>query len=210
MYELDKRLPDNLEFFQKLQLFSPKQCLNQLHPSFIELPFIDQFLNKSMFGTIETQWEKLTTVKFTSYLSEDELSDSLKFWSKLYSFKDSGSTYIFRELSEFVLKLLCLPSSNAIVERVFSILNGVKTRSRNKINLVMLTNLLRIRCHFNSLKKCCTSFVPTKSMYTKFNSTIMYKSSETVTSKSNNLACINDDDDYDDLLNVLNEVSFSL
>jgi len=35
LYELDKRLPDNLGFFQKLQLFSPKQCLNQLHPSFI-------------------------------------------------------------------------------------------------------------------------------------------------------------------------------
>jgi len=158
-----------------------------------------------MFGTVEAQWEKLTTVKLTSYLSEDELSDSLKCWSKLYSFKDAGGTYIFRELSEFVLKLLCLPSSNAIVERVFSILNGVKTRSRNKINLVMLENLLRIRCNFNSLKKCCTSFVPTKSMYTKFNSNILYpKSSETITSTINNIACINIDDDYDDLLNVLN------
>lgn len=98
----------------------------------------------------------------------------MKFWSKLYSFKDAGGDYIFRELTEFVLKLLSLPTSNAMVERVFSILNAIKTRARNKINYPMLENVLRLRCYFSSLKKCCVNFVPTKPMYTKFNSYLMY------------------------------------
>lgn len=86
IFELNKRLPDNLEFFQKLQLFSPNNCLNQLHPKFSEFPFIYQLLNTSLLTIVETQLEKLTTIKWTSHLSDDEMSDRLKCWPKLYSF----------------------------------------------------------------------------------------------------------------------------
>ncbi|KAF0721744.1 Zinc finger protein, partial [Aphis craccivora] len=49
----DKRLPDNLKLFQELQYFSPKQCLNQLHPKFSNLLFIHKFLEQSMFSSLE-------------------------------------------------------------------------------------------------------------------------------------------------------------
>lgn len=58
LLELDKRFPDNLEYFRKLQFFSTNQCLNQLHTKFSELPFVHQFLDTSLFSVVETQWVK--------------------------------------------------------------------------------------------------------------------------------------------------------
>ncbi|KAF0685221.1 Uncharacterized protein FWK35_00037245, partial [Aphis craccivora] len=71
LQEIKKRLPDNLEFFKKLQLFSPAQCLNQLNTPFIDLPFINIFLNQSDLVLVETQWDKLSTVTWKMYLNEN-------------------------------------------------------------------------------------------------------------------------------------------
>jgi len=108
LFELDKRLPDNLKLFQELQYFSPKQCLNQLHTKFSNLPFIHQFLEPSMFSSLEVQWENIININWSLHLSEEELDDSYAFWAKLYFFKDAGGSFIFRDLSEFVLKVLQL------------------------------------------------------------------------------------------------------
>lgn len=48
-----------------------------------------------------------------------------------HCYKNAGGKFIFKEVADFVLKLLLLPLSNAVVERVFSILNLVKTKIRN-------------------------------------------------------------------------------
>jgi multisubunit Na+/H+ antiporter MnhG subunit len=40
-------------------------------------------------------------------------------------------SYPFREIAFFVLTLLTMPTSNAVVERAFSVMNAVKTKVRN-------------------------------------------------------------------------------
>lgn len=90
----------------------------------------------------------------------------------MYTFKNLGDQYEFRELSSLILKIFSLPISNAVVERVFSAIKAVKSESRNKMNLNMFTAILRIRIHFYSRKLCCTSFEPTSKMFTKFTSAI--------------------------------------
>ena len=185
LQEIKKRLPDNLEFFKKLKLFSPAQCLNQINTPFSDLPFINIFLNQTDFILVGTQWDKLVTVTWKIYLNEKELHDSHQFWPKVYNYQDAGGNYAFRELAGFVLKILSLPSSNAVVERVFSIMNTVKTKARNRINTKMLDALLRIKCTFISTNKCCTTFSPSKLMYDKFNSEIMYKCVNNVNTVNN-------------------------
>ncbi|CAI6357873.1 unnamed protein product [Macrosiphum euphorbiae] len=205
LYEIKKRLPDNIEFFKKMKLFSPTLCLCQLHVNFIDLPFVNLFLKPSEIVLIETQWEKLTTVTWKMYLNEKQLNDANLFWPKVYNYKDAGGNFAFRELSEFVLKGLSLPSSNAVVERVFSIMNTVKTKSRNRINANMLDALLRIKTTFISTKTCCTEFVPPKSMYDKFNSE-MYNKKNYVNTIINNVESL-DNDFNDELINIVNEIS---
>lgn len=65
-----------------------------------------------------------------------------------------------------------LPISNAVVERVFSVMNAVKTKFSNKMQFTMLTAILRIRIHFNVTNICCNSFTPSPKMYELFNSKI--------------------------------------
>lgn len=145
------------------------------------------------------------------YLDENQLNDSHKFWPKVYNFKDAGGNYAFKELSEFVLKILSLPSSNAMVERVFSIMNSVKTKSKNRIDPKMLDALLRIKCKLISTKNCCKTFTPSESMYNKFNSEIMYmykKDESTVPTNDQSLE--NDDTTLDDeLLDIVNQINLT-
>jgi len=142
-------------------------------------------------------------VNWTSYLAKDKIVDSYHFWAEVYTYQDAGGTFIFRQLSEFVLKILVLPSSNAIVERTFSIMNSIKTKSRNRISIPMLEALLRIRCHFISTKHCCTIFTPTNGMFKIFNSDIMYPKPKL---ESNNSHNDNNTELDDDLINLFNEV----
>ncbi|KAI8035531.1 hypothetical protein M5D96_011689 [Drosophila gunungcola] len=66
-------------------------------------------------------------------------------------------------LALFALHILSLPWSNAAVERVFSQMNMVKTKLRNKMNLKSLNAILRIRYGLRRHGKCCHDYIlPTK------------------------------------------------
>lgn len=77
-----------------------------------------------------------------------EVVDIIKFWSCIWNIKNGAGHHIFQDLAKFVLSALSLPLSNAVVERMFSVLNVVKTKLRNKLEMEMLEALLRIRTHF--------------------------------------------------------------
>lgn len=47
--------------------------------------------------------------------------------------KKGDDTVMFPTLSMFVQKLMCLPHSSATVERVFSAINLIKRKERNKL-----------------------------------------------------------------------------
>ncbi|KYN02588.1 hypothetical protein ALC62_06588 [Cyphomyrmex costatus] len=71
------------------------------------------------------------------------------------------------------LKLLSLPLSNAVVERVFSIINLIKTKIRNRMKVQTLEALLLIRIYFSNHNICCCrNFLITEKMYDLFNYSI--------------------------------------
>jgi len=96
------------------------QIMFESNKPFSDLPFINIFLNQADFILVGTQGDKLATVTWTIYLNKKELLDSHQFWPKVYNYQDA-----FRELAGFVLNIFSLPSSNAVVERVFSVINIV-------------------------------------------------------------------------------------
>lgn len=108
------------------------------------------------------------------------MKNSNDFWPLVYFYKNyAGGLHVFRELANYVLSVLIFLSSNAVVEQIFSIMNAIKSKLRNKLRLLMLDATLRIRMHFYVKKICCVNFVLTAKMISDFNSKILYNQNET-------------------------------
>lgn len=87
-------------------------------------------------------------------------------------FKNAGGDLAFENIARFALHVLSLPFSNAAVERVFSIMNAVKTKPRNRMQKDMLVAIMRIRLRFGVNKVCCNGFGPSSEMCKLFTSKI--------------------------------------
>jgi len=132
-------------------------------------------LEKNDLTEIENQLRKLPFIDWSSHFADQIIESSTAFWSNVRVHKDVGGSQPFEKLAKFALKILSLPLSNAVVERVFSVMNATKTKPRNKLNFMMLDAILRIRTHFHARKICCHKFVPSKIMYEKFTSKMYIK-----------------------------------
>lgn len=115
---------------------------------------------------LESQWTNLVNVPLRDLCPLlagcDELSatDCVAFWGYVLDYRDAGGDYPFKLLAEFALKCLTIPVSNAVVERLFSFMAAVKTKQRNRMQLLMLEAILRIRVHLrvSCMFSKCISF----------------------------------------------------
>ena len=82
---------------------------------------------------IDTQWRILRNDHAT-LLTDNQNMTPNKFWMKLKTYKMGDETPLFRDLAEFMLSLLCLPHSSTAAERVFSSINRMKTKTRNRLS----------------------------------------------------------------------------
>lgn len=96
--------------------------------------------------------------------------EPIDFWAKVGNYTDASGERTFSNLAAYALKILCLPISNADVERVFSQVNLLKNDLRNRMSQELLSALLYIRSSLRCYegeerKKCrCPDFQPTENM----------------------------------------------
>jgi hypothetical protein len=76
--------------------------------------------------------------------------------------------------------MLSLPISKAVVERVFSVMNNVKPKVRNKMKLTTLNAIIITRIYLYSRNICCNNFSPTVSMLNLFDSNIYNENTNNV------------------------------
>ncbi|CAG5103821.1 Protein of unknown function, partial [Cotesia congregata] len=164
--ELLSRTSGNTAILKKIRVFSPKICLKSDRPAFAELPL--NLLKKGVDINA----------------------------SKVIKLTDSEGNYIFKDIASLALTAYrySLPVSNASVERVFSRVTLTKTKLRNRMTLLLLSAILRIKMHLEENGICCTKFEPTDDML-NFNSTI-YDKKKTDTSE--------EDENVEELLKNLN------
>lgn len=112
-------------------------------------------------------------------------------------YKDALNENPFKELSLFVMKFLVLPFSNAEVERVFSGMNLLKTKIRNRLSLNTINSLLYIRCGLKRLNKCCQNFELTKDLINNYKKSI-YRNDNDTSSDSSEV----EEYSYDDIFNI--------
>ena len=66
-------------------------------------------------------------------------NESENFWVRV------SQNASFTELATYPLDCLTTPISNAVVERILSMMSSIKTKSRNRIELKLLDAIVRIR-----------------------------------------------------------------
>lgn len=99
---------------------------------------------------MEIQWNWLLTLQYKDICSSSipiQAKDTSEFWVDVSKLKNSDGEKSFTDISEFALRILSLPLANASVERVFSIMNAVKTKARNRMQMSTLEAILRLRLH---------------------------------------------------------------
>ena len=65
--EIEKRLPDDMEMFRKISLYSPKQLFSKDKPRFRDLPFVEHLKDVEDVDAIEEQWRQVTDEPWQEY-----------------------------------------------------------------------------------------------------------------------------------------------
>lgn len=179
--ELQQRLPDNYKQLEYMQLLSPEEAVKPVKTNDIMnlaeiLGFTPEKIDKIM-----QQWHILQTFKWVS-------QDIIPFWVEVKKYRNASGDKIFEEISELAIACLSLPHSNAEVERLFSQMNLVKNKQRNRMSLITLNSILCIRDSLRKSGKCCHNYVLPKSVLEKMGTMEKYSKSSADSAAEQNLS----------------------
>ena len=136
--ELENRLPENAKILIMMNRLSISECLKTNKQPIIELAKL--FFEDAEFLTkIETQWANLNLVMWI------ENENTINFWVEVFNYSDSTSENPYNELCELAFTVSVLPHSNAEVERLFSNMNIVKSKLRNRLLIKTVNQILNVR-----------------------------------------------------------------
>lgn len=173
--EIKKRYNFSDNVLSKLYIFSPKYAIDSsIRQRFPTLTVLSTLLprcipNKVTEQQIDDEWRYLPYTELPEeILSEEEVD---VFWGKLMQFKSENEVRIFKNISLFVLNILSLPHSNADSERIFSQVNNIKTKLRNRLINNTINGVILAK-ELIKLQGNCIAFEPTNDMYGRFNATM--------------------------------------
>ncbi|KAG8278642.1 hypothetical protein J6590_014198 [Homalodisca vitripennis] len=131
---------------------------------------------RNNFQDLDDKWRKIPILK--DNLPKDfevtPQSNDDTFWSKLLDYKNNLGELEFKILPKFALEALSLPHSNADCERMFSKINNVKTKFRNKLLTETIEKTL-LASEGIKFQGGCPSFNPSKEMLSKMTTSNLYK-----------------------------------
>lgn len=103
-----------------------------------------------------------------------ETQSTERFWSEVNKYTDATGVNPFHELCELALSVLSLPHSNAEVERLFSQLNIVKTKLRNRLSTSSVSAIIAVKSGLKRVGKCCHSYELPKSVLKQIGTLAVY------------------------------------
>lgn len=188
--ELRSRMPENFTVLKNMTYFSVSECLRQVKPSIVDVAALFGYSTEKL-DAIDTQWRNI------SYHRWDNTSSTVKFWNEVSHYKDAAGVSKFAELSQVAMDILSLPHSNADVERLFSQLNLVKSKLRNRLQTYTVNAILCVRSSMQRHEKCCFSYELPTNVIRKIGTMEAYSDSYKATSS------VSRNEDVDDVLSFL-------
>ncbi len=160
---LQKRLQGTFGLMKHVQKFMmPKFLENPLARSDLIAPFFPQ--DDTSLGEIEGKFRLLKAMKWSN-------TETNNFWFEVHSYQDLSEDFPFRILSQGVIKMLCLPTSNAEIERVFSQVNIIKNKKRSNMQTELLDAVLHCKFGLSKFGLSSHQFDPPREILS-FNSNI--------------------------------------
>lgn len=112
---------------------------------------------------LENEWQALCLEQWP----QECLTDTISSWLQVNEEKNSMGQKIFSNIASLALALLSLPFSNASVERIFSQMNVVQSKLRNRLSVRSVEALLQIRYRLKLQGQTCVNFESTTDMLKK-------------------------------------------
>lgn len=169
--EIRQRLPSNIKILEQISLLSVDKALHAVKEPLTSLLELLQ-TPSDQISVIENQWQNITLIKWK------EVKNTVSFWSEVHKYRDASNCNPLKELADFALSVLVLPHSNAEVERVFSQMNIVKSKLRNRMETKMANAILGIRAGLRRNDKCCYNYELPPDVLKKIGTTETYSERE--------------------------------
>ncbi|CAH2084734.1 unnamed protein product [Euphydryas editha] len=154
--ELQQRLPENFKNLEIMTALSVKETLknNKNYLNIVKLG--EAFcLKPEDIDKVLTQYRNIGKHDW------ENKDNTITFWCEVFKYRDAAGNNPYQEIGNLAKMILSLPHSNADVERVFSSMNIIKTKTRNKMSLKTMTSILHIQWGLKRLKEsCCSHKVP--------------------------------------------------
>jgi len=140
--QINLRFPfRSMQVLQHFKIIDPKTIhdakITSLGPMASQLPIL---FNSIDLDDVDREWRKLIIMDIEEKVIN---SDIHKYWSKIISLKKGNDSVMFPLLTVLIKNIMTLPHSTACVERIFSMINLMKTKERNRLNTSNLIGLLQ-------------------------------------------------------------------
>lgn len=146
------RFPFKDKTLENLRFINPKEVKSRKIASIGPLSSaFPGFVGPDKIIDLDREWRVLRN----SDVLDSEINDAESFWETVREIKSGDETPMFPNLSKFVFGVLCLPHSSATAERIFSTVNNLKTKQRNRLSTKTLIGLLHSKRY---LKGECFNF----------------------------------------------------
>lgn len=174
--QIKKRYDFSNPILPLLNVLNPSVALSiskrDIYPSIYNLvQHLPRMLNiedNIIIQKIDDQWRNLPLYKLSENIINEIEPD--RFWTYI---KDLECEQ-FKDLAVFSISVLCLPHSNASCERIFSKINSVKTKSRNKLITSTVSSTVILSESIKKDNGNCISFKPIKDMLARMTSSNLY------------------------------------
>ncbi|KAL0849463.1 hypothetical protein ABMA28_013746 [Loxostege sticticalis] len=138
-YKFDNNIAKKMEFL------NPDIVKARKVQSVVDLAlFFPNIIDAENIQDLDTEWRHLRNN--TELRSTDSGENIEEFWKKIMTAINSGDgNLLYPVLTSFISALLSLPHSSASVERIFSAINLMKTKQRNKLCTETIAGLLHTK-----------------------------------------------------------------
>ncbi|GBP42658.1 hypothetical protein EVAR_87209_1 [Eumeta japonica] len=204
--EIQQRLPTNYTVLELMSRLAPETILRQGKDNSISELAKELGYNASDIDKILNQWHNICFVQWKN------TNDVIKFWNEVDEYRSAAGINDFGELVDLAISSLTLPHSNAGIEKIFSVMNIVKTKLWNRMAGPLLNAIIFIR---NRLKvtdvKCYNYELPSdviaaigKNTKYSYKNQVQPATSSASVSASSTVESVNYDDE------VIEDITFDL
>lgn len=148
--QIKKRF-QNLDLYKKFQCLNPKDVVNG-NTNIVDLLVAFPNICNNKSEQISSEFREICNLP-GSVKTDLIALDVESFWFKLFKMKNAIDENCFQNICSFVFDILALPHSSACAERIFSDLNIIKTKNRNRL-LPSTINSLLLGKEVSNNKQC--------------------------------------------------------